>query len=70
MRPLSLYFDPAEFTPDEIADILVLLSDLYRSIGGDGLVIVPFRAPAQSTPVPSNPSRSLDHAGVSRYVPE
>jgi hypothetical protein len=37
--PLSLYFDLSEFEPSDIADALGALSDLYRSVGGDGLVI-------------------------------
>jgi hypothetical protein len=37
--PINLYFDLAEFRDDEIVSILGRLSDLYRSIGGDALVI-------------------------------
>jgi hypothetical protein len=37
--PLRAYFDTSQFTANEIADIVHLLSDAYRSIGGDGLVI-------------------------------
>jgi hypothetical protein len=37
--PIKLYFDLAEFSDDEIVSILGRLSDLYRSIGGDVLVI-------------------------------
>jgi hypothetical protein len=37
--PITFYFDTAEFSDREIADILVRLSDLYRAIGGDALVI-------------------------------
>jgi hypothetical protein len=36
---LSAYFDLAEFSDKEIVATLSLLSDLYRSIGGDELVI-------------------------------
>jgi hypothetical protein len=36
---ISLYFDASQFDSTEIADIIHLLSDTYRSIGGDGLVI-------------------------------
>jgi len=37
--PLSLYFDMSEFSAAGIADVLHHLSELYRSIGGDGLII-------------------------------
>jgi DNA-binding response OmpR family regulator len=37
--PITFYFDTAEFNDEEIAGILGHLSDLYRSIGGDALVI-------------------------------
>jgi hypothetical protein len=37
--PLSLYFDADEFTPEQIADMIGLLSDLYAEIGGDRLII-------------------------------
>jgi hypothetical protein len=37
--PLSAYFDMSQFTSHEVADIMHLLSDAYRSIGGDGLAI-------------------------------
>lgn len=37
--PLSLYFDAEEFSPRDIAETIGLLSDLYREIGGDKLVI-------------------------------
>jgi hypothetical protein len=36
---ITFYFDTAEFTDEEIAEILGDLSDLYRSIGGDALII-------------------------------
>jgi len=36
---LSLYFSLSEFTEDEVVECIGLLSDLYRSVGGDGLVI-------------------------------
>ncbi len=38
-EPITLYFDLTEFSDDEIVLILSKLSDLYRSIGGDGLII-------------------------------
>lgn len=37
--PLSVYFDLSTTPPDQIVDLLVALSDLYRSVGGDGLAI-------------------------------
>jgi hypothetical protein len=37
--PLSLYFDVAEFSGAEIAEMIGMLSDLYRGVGGDALVI-------------------------------
>jgi hypothetical protein len=37
--PLSLYFDLEEFSKDEIVEMISLLSDLYREVGGDALVI-------------------------------
>src|SRR5262249_48098486 len=37
--PLSLFFDLSEFTYDDIADIISLLSDLSGRGGGGGLVI-------------------------------
>jgi RNA polymerase sigma factor (sigma-70 family) len=37
--PLSCYFDLHEFSTGEIVEIIALLSDLYRSVGGDALVI-------------------------------
>lgn len=37
--PLSLYFDMDEFSPQQVADMIGLLSDLYAEIGGDKLVI-------------------------------
>ena len=36
---LSLYFLEEEYSPDEIVELLSFLSDLYRSEGGDELVI-------------------------------
>ncbi|MBT1690079.1 hypothetical protein [Dawidia soli] len=36
---ISLYFDASQFDSTEIADIIHLLSDTYRIIGGDALVI-------------------------------
>ena len=36
---LSLYFDLSTFGPTEIAEVIGLLSDIYRDIGGDGLII-------------------------------
>lgn len=36
---LSLYFDIGELSDSDIAEILGALSDLYRGLGGDGLVI-------------------------------
>ena len=38
-KKLSLLFDPETTDKDKVLDILHSLSDLYRSIGGDGLVI-------------------------------
>lgn len=37
--PLSVYVDLATMAPDDVVELLVGLSDLYRSIGGDGLVV-------------------------------
>jgi hypothetical protein len=37
--PLSLYFDLDDFNSLEIAEVLALISDIYRSLGGDALVI-------------------------------
>jgi len=37
--PLSLFFDLEEFSEQDIVEIISLLSDLYRGMGGDGLVI-------------------------------
>ncbi len=37
--PVTFYFDITEFDDEEIAGILGRLSDLYRSLGGDALVI-------------------------------
>lgn len=37
--PISLYFDVAEFTDAEVTDIIESLSDQYRELGGDRLVI-------------------------------
>lgn len=37
--PLSVYVDLSKISRDEVVELLVGLSDLYRSIGGDGLVI-------------------------------
>lgn len=37
--PMSIYFDRAEFTNNQIAEMISKLSELYRSVGGDGLVI-------------------------------
>jgi hypothetical protein len=39
INPVEIYFDTSEFSNEEIAAILALLSDLYRSVGGDALVI-------------------------------
>lgn len=36
---LSLYFLAEEYSPDEIAEVISFLSDIYREVGGDGLVI-------------------------------
>lgn len=38
-RRLTVLFDPDAGGPDEIANVLGRLSDLYRSVGGDGLLI-------------------------------
>jgi len=37
--PLSLYFNLDEFSSTEIAEIIGFLSELYRELGGDGLII-------------------------------
>ncbi len=37
--PISLYFDLDSLTPTDIADLMVLLSELYEGLGGDGLII-------------------------------
>jgi hypothetical protein len=37
--PLTFYFDLHEFSINDIAELLSLFSELYRSSGGDGLVI-------------------------------
>lgn len=37
--PLSLFFDLSEFSAKDIADTIGLLSDLYRELGGEGLII-------------------------------
>lgn len=39
LAPLTLYFDPAIYSPTQIAEILHLLSELYRSVSGGRLVI-------------------------------
>ena len=39
MSPLSLYFDLDEFTPQQIAEFISKLSELYGEIGGDELII-------------------------------
>ena len=36
---LKLYFDLDEFSKEDILNIISLLSEIYRSIGGDGIVI-------------------------------
>lgn len=36
---LSLFFDLEEFSDAEIAEMLAMLSELYRDVGGDSLVI-------------------------------
>jgi ribosomal protein S1 len=46
----SLYFDLNEYSQADIAEMISLLSDLYRSVGGDALVIE--RATLLDTPVP------------------
>lgn len=38
-KSLDLIFDMSEFDADETSDMLILLSDLYRSVGGDRLII-------------------------------
>lgn len=38
-RPLSLYFDTNDFSPEEISQVIRRLSALYKSVGGDELVI-------------------------------
>jgi hypothetical protein len=37
--PITLYFDTSQYSNAEIAEILGRFSDLYRSLGGDALVI-------------------------------
>lgn len=39
MSPMSLYFDLDEFTPQQIAEFIRKLSELYGEIGGDELII-------------------------------
>ena len=36
---LSLYFDMNDLGDAEVAEVLGELSDVYRSLGGDGLII-------------------------------
>ena len=36
---ISILFDPGETNKDQLVDFLLFLSELYRSVGGDGLVI-------------------------------
>jgi hypothetical protein len=36
---MSLYFDRAEFSNEQIAEVISLLSELYGSVGGDRLII-------------------------------
>ncbi len=36
---LSLYFDLDEFTPEQIATFIRLLSEVYHDLGGDELII-------------------------------
>jgi len=36
---ISLYFLEDEYSPDDIAEVLSVLSDLYREEGGEGLII-------------------------------
>lgn len=38
-KSLKLYFDLGEFNELEVANCILFLSDLYRSIGGEGLII-------------------------------
>ena len=38
-QPLRIYFDASALDEVEIAEVLGFLSDLYRTVGGDGLVI-------------------------------
>ena len=38
-KKLLLYFSEDEYSPKEIGEMISLLSDVYKSIGGDGLVI-------------------------------
>ncbi|MEM1042141.1 MAG: Clp protease N-terminal domain-containing protein [Bacteroidota bacterium] len=44
-RRLSLVFDETA-TEEEVAEVLALLSELYRALGGDGLVILDSGVPA------------------------
>lgn len=37
--PLTLIFDRAEYSPDDIKEIIILLSKLYSNIGGDYLKV-------------------------------
>lgn len=39
---LGLYFDLADFRADEIAGAIAALSDMYRAVGGDRLIIEHF----------------------------
>lgn len=38
-HPLKLYFDLNEFSKEDVVEIISLLSEIYKSIGGDGLEI-------------------------------
>ena len=41
---IKLYFNTNEFSPNEIADSIKILSDLYNIIGGDELKIIGMRS--------------------------
>lgn len=37
VEPIVFYIDPGTATPEEIAELLIALSDLHRAFGGLGL---------------------------------
>jgi hypothetical protein len=38
-KRISIVFDPTSISASEIIDIMTALSELYRQVGGDGLII-------------------------------